>query len=155
MSLETFSVKNMSRIKLKPQGKISPAGSKQFQAILENVAVSYAYVTTNKSYSYAVFEKVRWRDELEARRSEFALVKKITGTSWKNMILGRKEEFGGSETIPKKQICFQPLGIVVSDDEKVYVLRFGEGMKYRLLGVQRENVLCVIGYDFSYSAYSH
>lgn len=71
------------------------------------------------------------------------------------MILGRKEDLGGSETILKSQVRFQPSGFIMSEDEKVYVLRFGAGMKYRLLGVRRENVLCVIGYDFNYSAYDH
>ena len=145
----------MSRIKTKQQGKISAAERERLPSILEYVAVSYAYVTTNKDYVYAVFEKNRWREELAARQSEFALLKKITGASWRDLILGRKEDFGGSETIPKKQISFQPHGLDMSEDEKVYVLRFGVGMKYRLLGVRRENILCVIGYDFNYSAYDH
>ena len=148
-------MKNMSRIKTKPQEKISSIEREHFPSIRENVAVSYAYVTTNKGYSYGFFEKSQFREELAARQSEFELIRQITGASWKTMILKRKEEFGGSETIPKKQICFQPAEFDMSEDEKVYVLRFGVGMKYRLLAVRRENVLCVIGYDFSYSAYQH
>ena len=145
----------MSRIKTKPKEKITSVERERFSVIRENVAVSYAFVTTNKTYSYGVFEKKRWREELAARQSEFELIRQITGTSWETMILKRREEFGGSELIPKKQICFQPAGFDMSEDEKVYVLRFGERMEYRLLGVRRENVLCVIGYDFSYSAYQH
>ena len=156
MSFVIFSVKNMSRIKTKPQEKISSAEREILSSVSENVAVSYAYVTTNKTYSYGAFEKKRWREELAARQSEFELIRQITGAAWKTMILKRKEEFGGSETIPKKQICFQPAAnFNMSEDEKVYVLRFGANMEYRLLGVRRGNVLCVIGYDFSYSAYQH
>ena len=148
-------MKNMSRIKEKTHKPAFSAQLDQSPSILENVAVSYAYVTTNKSYCYDVFGKSRWKEELAARMSEYELLRKITGAAWKSMILRRKEEFGGSETIPKKQISFQPSELVMSDDEKVYVLRFGVGMKYRLLGVRREHILCVIGYDFNYSAYSH
>ena len=145
----------MSRIKVKPPKKISSVRLEEPPSILERVAVSYAHVTTNKAYSYACFGKNGWKDELLARRSASDLLREITGASWKAMILGRKEDFGGSETIPKKRIVFQPVGLIMSEDEKVYVLRFGAGMKYRLLGVRRENVLCVIGYDFNYSAYDH
>lgn len=95
------------------------------------------------------------RQEIEARQSLDGLLEYLSQRRWLQIIQGSKTGLGGYETLDYSRLKFSPKGCVVSDDEKVSVIRFGKNDSFGLIGQWKEPVFYVFGYDFDYSAYNH
>lgn len=119
----------------------------------KKVVFSFEYLTKNKNYMFAYFAD-RIRDELQVRQSLSELLKALSTKTWVEVAQLDKRAQCGFETLPAIQLRFSPDGYDFSRDEKVWVFRFGN-QQYRLIGIQSDNVLYVLGYDFDYSAYNH
>lgn len=131
----------------------TPHFSKTKIASASGISSSLEYLTMNASHTFGYFSK-DVRNELTARQSLTALLKDLSCRTWLEIAqLGRKSQCG-FETIPAVQLKFAPSKYDFSRDEKAWVFRFGR-QRYRLIGIQNDGVLYIIGYDFDFSAYSH
>lgn len=122
----------------------------------DTIKFSWQYLTSNKVHTFDFF-RGDLRNELEARKSLSDLVMDLCSSTWGNVLLRRKTDKHGAETMEMERLNFCARGYQFSNDQKVFIFRFGSNNKYRLLGVNGSdsNVLYVIGYDFDYSAYNH
>lgn len=117
------------------------------------ITFSLEYITMNASHTFDYFGK-NMREELAARQSLSVLLKELSRRSWMEIAQIGKKTQCGFETLPAMQLRFTPSGYEFSRDEKVWVFRFGK-QQYRLIGIQDDRTLYVIGYDFDFSAYNH
>ena len=138
----------MSKIRKNSEQKLST-----FKAAKVNISLSWQYMTTNKSFTLDYF-KSDIRRKCQAMDAIFELVHEISSHDWIEILSRNKRTFGGCESLKVKQINFLPCGYELSSDEKILSFRFSN-QEYRLLGIQKKDILYVIGYDFSYSAYAH
>lgn len=117
----------------------------------DNPSFSFEFLTNNKNYN---FNKLDGHNSLEWRAALLTRIIELTQNSWQYWQgLGKKQ---GLETIPFRQINFNPKGYAISDDEKVIVFQFNSH-NGRILGVKDSccSVYYVIGMDVDYSAYDH
>lgn len=119
----------------------------------DTVSLSWRYMTTNKNFTLDYF-KSNIRNKCKAMEDIFTLANEISSHNWINLLGRGKENFGGCESLKVNQLNFSPSDYKFSKDEKILSFRFSNN-HYRLVGIQKNDILYVIGYDFNYSAYNH
>lgn len=117
-------------------------------------AFCFSHVTKNSHYNFEYFKNQK-RDELEVRRALDALLEYLSQQKWITIIQSSKRGMGGYESIYYNMFKFSPKGCVITNDEKISVIRFGKDDSFRLIGKWEEPIFYVFGYDFDHSAYDH
>lgn len=76
----------------------------------------------------------------------------MQNSNWHNLF--SRDKTHGFESIPSKQLKFRPNNYKLTPDSKVLVIRFKK-QKYRMIGMKKNNIFHVFGFDFDHSAYNH
>lgn len=113
----------------------------------------FAEVTSNKDYNFNYFAKNKSK-ELEARKSLDELIDYLSREKWHNVIALRKETKFGYETLHARKVAESIWKGKITPDGTVSVIRFHK-QEYRLIGIYKESVFYVFGYDFEHNAYDH
>ena len=123
----------------------------------KNTLFDFSHVTNKKGYSIDNLLKANDKNLLK----EFLrLINVVSITTWNELSMRSKYNLGGFETLEKSifktDICdnFE----YITDDTKLYVFRFGNADKYRMICHKSRNcelVLHVLAFDLDVSLYDH
>ena len=121
----------------------------------KNITLSFQYSIKNKKYT--IEGKLKEKDKCNKIMLElFEKLYEISSLTWKE--LKNKPKNSGYETIPISSfnINFDSIKeeLSLSNDSKIIIFRFCK-QDYRILGVQRQDTLYIIGYDWNFNAYNH
>ena len=146
----------MSRPVKPPQQKIK-ARRETSPVFNPKISVTLQYLTTNKTFNFEFFGK-NIRNKITAFEQFTEFLKRLTSKTPLQISTLSKTDDCGFETMTFAQIKFNPRNVVLGNDTKIHVFRFGNngnGGDYRLLGFFEtgQAILNIIGFDFNYSAY--
>lgn len=124
-----------------------------------HIVISFKYSVKDKKHTIEnkVKNNQKCNDDMQML---FKKLEEISKTTWKQL---KNEPKGiGYEMIPISRFNINMENIkrelMLSDDSKIIVFRFGKGQRYRILGTTCKDcssILYIIGYDWDYSAYDH
>lgn len=151
----------MSKIKIADDNKISIHTSKSepyCKQWKEDVLFEFGHITTQKGYSLNdLFEL----NDNKALKSYFELIETISKSTWVELQTRSRFTKGGFETLEYwrfyKKIANE-YNKEMSEDIKLYVFRFGNADKYRMVGYKSHNcsrTFHVLGFDLDFSLYDH
>ena len=120
-----------------------------------NIVLSFQHSIKTKRYT--IDEKLNEKGKCnEIVKDLFKKFQDISNSTWQE--LQNKPKKSGYETIPisnfKISLDIIKESLNLSDDSKIIVFRFHR-QDYRILGVQKNNILYIIGYDWDFSSYNH
>ena len=145
----------MSRPVKPPQQKIK-AHREKSPIINPKISVTLQYLTANKTFNFEFFGK-NFREKVTAFEQFTEFLRRLTSKTPLQISMLSKTDDCGFETMTFAQIKFSPRNVVLGNDTKIHVFRFGIGDGYRLLGFFEtgQAIFNIIGFDFNYSAYEH
>jgi len=136
--------------------KVSKKDVEQNERLIypNNPSFCFRPVTANKTHNFEYFKSDK-HTELVVRQALDDVITYLSEREWVRIILGKKDGLGGYETLDYPRLKFSPKNFPISDDEKISVVRFGNGDAYRLIGYWKDPIFYVFGYDFNFSSYDH
>lgn len=146
----------MTKLKKQKSENVRVLKKTELPAGKEYPAFSFRYMTTNKHYNLEYFNN----DERQAREASHFLISKLIEISkYKISELLFWDKKRGFETIPHSQFRKEIFvdDIALPDDNKLYVLRFGN-QKYRMICFKQPDangLFHIVLLDFDHSAYEH
>ena len=125
-----------------------------------DILFEFEHITSNKRYSYnALIEKSKTDTTILKKYIE--LINTISVSTWAELSTINKKTIGGFETKCISDFHYKIWDNYngdLSNDTKLYIFRFGNKDKYRMVGYKSPNckrVIHILGFDLDFSLYDH
>lgn len=140
----------------KPNIKIKEKKENDIQNQYCKQGMFFSFIHLTKSSKYNL--NIQSKNIPEKASCYESLLKRLSDLSCKDWVYWLTQgKSSGIESIQKHRIKFEPNDLELTDDTKVFIIRFNN-QKHRILGIKKEkecSVLHIIGFDYDYSAYDH
>lgn len=126
----------------------------------DDILIEFGHITQHSNYSYNALEETN-KTDTKAIDKLMKLLVLISSSTWTELSHRNKKHLGGFETLSLsdfKAYVWEQLPILLSEDVKLYVFRFGNEDKYRMIGYKSSHcrrVLHILAFDLDFSLYDH
>lgn len=126
----------------------------------EDILIEFGHITQIKEHSYDSLVNAG-KTDMNAIKSLMDLITKMSTSSWEELQRRSKHTIGGFETMEAGNMnkrIWDKYYPSMSEDTKLYIFRFGNKDKYRMVGYKSRNcsrVLHILGFDVDFTLYDH